>query len=398
MRYLMKLILHYTCLALWCIVPATALAFDYLQVLPAEPLVPTHNPLTHQKIALGKQLFFDKRLSIHQSLSCNDCHNLFLGGDNDEARAVGASGLKTRRNVPTLLNIGLQTVYHWDGRFESLEQQAIEHIKDPNVMGINNVSALLKRLTNDKEYQQHFTAAFGETGTSNAINLVNIANALSSFQRSLLTPNSPFDQYLMGNKNALSSAAIRGMTLFNETGCLACHFGVNFAGPAPGPALGLGDGFYELFPNYLGSAYDTSHQLVNDLGRFEFSKDNDERYMWRVPPLRNIALNAPYFHNGSAKTLKEAIIIMAKTQTNKTLSEQEISDIEAFLNSLTGELPQTLRPAQTSSHNTKQNPRASHYGNNSGDKNGGNSDSNSDSNRSDDNNGKMTITVKDLLN
>jgi len=328
------------CLVLVAVIPATALAFDYLQVLPKEPLVPMHNPLTDLKVNLGKRLFFDKRLSRHQTLSCNDCHNLFLGGDNDQQSAVGASGKKSTRNAPTLLNIGFQTVYHWDGRFKSLEQQAIEHIKNPDIMGISDFSMLLKRLADDEEYQRYFTKTFG---TKNAINLANIVNALASFQRSLLTPNSPFDRYLQGNKDALSKAAIRGMALFNETGCLACHFGVNFAGPAPGPALGLGDGFYELFPNYLGSSYDTTHKLVDDLGRYEFSKDPDERHMWRVPPLRNIALSAPYFHNGSAKTLRDAIVIMAETQTDSTLSEQGISDIEAFLNSLTGELPKSIK-------------------------------------------------------
>ncbi|NOZ52293.1 MAG: c-type cytochrome [Gammaproteobacteria bacterium] len=338
-----KFAVSYSWLLLLAIMPTAAVAFDYLQVLPTEPLVPKHNPLSNSKIQLGKQLFFDKRLSINQAISCNDCHNIYLGGDNDQPRATGVSGVKSKRNAPTLLNIGFQTVYHWDGRFKSLEQQTIAHIQDADIMGISKSSLLIERLEQDKKYQSGFENAFG---SETPITLTNIAKALSSFERALTTPNSPFDQYLQGNKNTLSHAAIRGMKLFNDTGCLACHFGTNFAGPAPGPAMGLGDGFYELFPNYIGSSYDTSHQLVDDLGRYEFTKQQDEKYMWRVPPLRNIALTAPYFHNGSAKTLKQAIIIMAKTQTNVTLSEQEVTDIEAFLNSLTGELPAILQPTQ----------------------------------------------------
>lgn len=315
-------------------------AFDYLQPLPEKPLIPQDNPLTDAKITLGKKLFFDKRLSQNNKLSCNDCHDLNTGGDNNQATAIGVSGKPTRRNPPTLLNIGLQTVLYWDGRATSLEAQIIDHLKDPHIMGNRDVKELIKKLTEDRDYVKPFMNTFK---SAHAVKMKNIAKALSSFLRALMTPDSPFDRYIKGDKNAISKKAQRGIKIFNDTGCLACHFGVNFAGPAPGPALGMGDGFYELFPNNLGSKYDKSHKLTEDLGRYEFSKDPGEKYMWRVPPLRNIALTAPYFHNGSANTLEEAVMIMAKTQTDKVLSKDEIEAVVEFLKSLTGKKPVVLK-------------------------------------------------------
>jgi cytochrome c peroxidase len=316
-----------------------AAAFDYLQPLPDKPLVPENNPLSADKIALGKKLFFDKRLSASNTLSCNDCHNLSEGGDNNQASAIGDSGQPTRRNPPTLLNIGLQTVLYWDGRSKNLEEQTVDHLQDPHIMGNTDDTALIERLSKDSDYVKSFMNTFK---SAHGVQLKNIAKALASFQRSLMTPDSPFDQFIKGDKKAISKKAQRGIQVFNDTGCLACHFGVNFAGPAPGPAMGMGDGFYELFPNNLGSKYDKSHKLIDDLGRYHFSKDPGEKYMWRVPPLRNIALTAPYFHNGSAKTLEEAVTIMAKTQTDKVLTKDEIAAVVEFLKSLTGKMPVTI--------------------------------------------------------
>lgn len=316
---------------------ARAAAFDYFQALPEQPLIPEDNPLTMDKIKLGKKLFFDKRLSGNNLFSCNDCHS-FLG-DKKPAVATGASGKPGTRNPPTLLNIGLQTVLYWDGRSTSLEAQAVNHLLDPDVMGNPDSKSLIERLSKDSYYVKTFMKTFN---SAHALKIDNVAKALASFQRALMTPNSPFDRYIKGDEFAISVKAKKGMQLFNDTGCLACHFGVNFAGPAPGPAMGMGDGFYELFPNNLGSSYDKSHKLTEDLGRYEFSNDPGEKYMWRVPPLRNIALTAPYFHNGSAKTLREAVEIMAKTQTDKVLKPEEVDAIVEFLKSLTGETPAIL--------------------------------------------------------
>ncbi len=325
-------------LALFCM-PLPAQAFDYFQPLPKQVPVPKDNPLTKAKIELGKKLFFDARLSRENSHSCNTCHNVKTRGTDAHALSPGANGQPTRRNAPTLWNIGFQTVLFWDGRAKSLEEQFKQHSVDAQITGYAEPGALLNRLRSIPGYVAEFKNVFGS-----AITLDNAAQAVASFERSLLTPNSRFDRYLRGDKTALNAQELRGKEEFRNVECLSCHFGVNFAGPAPGPALQMGDGFYELFPNHPGSAYDTSHRIADDLGVFEFDHDPAHQRLWRVPPLRNIALTAPYFHNGSARTLEDAVRIMAKVQLQKELSDQQVADIVAFLNSLTGVLPNITPP------------------------------------------------------
>ncbi len=318
----------------------SALAFDYLQTLPEQPPIPVNNPQSSQKIALGKRLFFDNRLlGVNSKISCNSCHNLKEGGDDNRALSLGQDGKTSQRSAPSLWNIGFQTVLYWDGRAISLEAQTLDHLRDPVISHWPHIGALVDHLNQSTSYQRAFRNAFpDDKNTFNGISGMNIARAISSFERSLLARNSPFDRYIAGDKSALSASAQRGIQAFNDAGCLACHFGANFAGPAPGPALKMGDGFYELFPNNLGSSYEQQYGLVKDLGRFEFTGNPDERFMWRVPPLRGIALTAPYFHNGSVASLEEAIRVMGKVQFNKNLSAKDVRDISAFLHSLTGEL------------------------------------------------------------
>lgn len=321
------------------------LAFDYLQTLPEQPPIPTDNPQSPQKIALGQRLFFDAGLlGVASKISCNSCHNLTEGGDDNRALSLGQAGKTTQRSAPSLWNIGFQTVLYWDGRAISLESQTLDHLRDPIISQWPHIGALVDQLNQSLDYQQAFRTAFPEDKyLLNGISGENIAKALSSFQRSLLARGSAFDRYIAGDKSAISASAKRGIQAFNDAGCLACHFGANFAGPAPGPALKMGDGFYELFPNNLGSDYEQKYRLTADEGRFESTGDPGERFMWRVPPLRGIALTAPYFHNGSVATLEEAIRVMGKVQFNKALSTDTVKDIHAFLHSLTGKLEQAKK-------------------------------------------------------
>lgn len=340
MRFVHRLIPGLT-LSVWLACPPLAFAFDYLQQLPESPPVPSDNPLSPQKIALGKKLFFDpKFLGTNSKLSCNSCHNLAEGGDDNQAQSIGQGGQRTLRSSPTLWNIGFQTVLYWDGRSISHEGQILDHLRDATIATWANIGELVTALEHSRDYQQAFALAYPQE--SSPISGENIAKAIASFERTLLATNSAFDHYMAGDKSALSASAIRGIQAFNESGCLACHFGANFAGPAPGPALKMGDGFYELFPNNLGSRFDKKYALTKDLGRFAYTGDPGERYMWRVPPLRNIALTAPYFHNGAVTTLEEAVRVMGKTQFNKDLSDETVKDITAFLKSLTGELSQQV--------------------------------------------------------
>ncbi len=327
---------------LFCLMPAAG-AFEHYQPLPGQPPLPADNPPNPAKAALGQRLFFDRHLLGEGSpLSCNSCHDLASGGDDGQALSRGQHGHRTARNTPTLWNIGFQTVLYWDGRAPSLEGQLLDHLRDPTISRAPNLGATIDWLLAEPGYRRAFARAFpGEDPVTGD----NLARALADFLRTLLTPDSPFDRYLGGERSALTSEARRGMQLFEDTGCLSCHFGVNMAGPAPGPAMGLGDGFYELFPNHLGSAYDRRYGIADDLGRFAYTGNPWERYMWRVPPLRNIAETAPYFHNGSVATLDEAIRVMAKTQLRLTLPEKDVQAIEAFLRSLTGRmvLPEEMR-------------------------------------------------------
>lgn len=336
---------HFYGLALLCLFPAMpTLAFDYLQSLPEKPPIPADNPQTAAKIALGKRLFFDTTLlGADSKLSCNSCHQLAQGGDDNRALSIGQNGKSSLRSAPSLWNIGFQTVLYWDGRAINLEAQTLDHLRNPTISSWPNIGALVQGLDQSSSYRKAFSEAFpADKENFHAISGNNIARAISSFERTLLASNSAFDRYIAGDESAISDSAKRGIQAFNDAGCLACHFGSNFAGPAPGPALKMGDAFYELFPNNLGSHYDQQYHLVDDLGRFSYTGDPEERYMWRVPPLRNIALTAPYFHNGAVDTLEEAIRVMGKTQFNKQLSDGVVRDIAAFLRSLTGEIQQDL--------------------------------------------------------
>jgi len=314
-------------------------AFDYWQALPNSPIVPENNPQSVEKISLGKHLFFDPRLSINGDVSCNSCHNLALGGDDDGA-AMKMKGRKIKRSAPSLWNVGYMSTYFWDSRATSLENQAKEHLLDPNIMAMENEQILVNRLNSIPGYQSLFTNAFKKE----KIDLTRIAMALASFQRSLIVPDSRADQFIQGNKSALTAKEQRGYHLFQEQGCLSCHFGTNFAGPAPGPGLKMGDGFFELYPTIRGSLYEEKYDMISDLGRFHVTLDPEHKLMWRVPSLRNIADSAPYFHNNAVNDLHEAVRVMNRVQFNYPITESQVDDIVSFLQTLTGIYPKIDLP------------------------------------------------------
>jgi cytochrome c peroxidase len=315
------------------------MAFDVLQPLPNDPIIPSDNPLSKEKIALGKQLFFDRRLSKNGQVSCMSCHNLAAGGDDDGAAKHISSG-RLKRSAPSVWNAAYMSTYYWDARATSLEAQTIDHLLDPEVMGMDK-KLLQNRLSKIPGYKTAFAQTFR---TTKGVLLEDVAKAIASFERSLKTPDSAFDRYIRGDKNAISERAKRGLKIYTDIGCLSCHFGVNFSGPAPGPALKMGDGFYELFPNHLGSEYDKKYGLTDDVGRYLITLQRTDIHMWRVPPLRNIALTAPYFHNGSVAQLEEAVRVMAWVQLKTRLNDQDVNDIVAFLKTLTGKIPEVALP------------------------------------------------------
>ncbi len=307
-----------------------ALALD---AIPDSVPTPADNPISSAKIELGKQLFFDPRLSIDGTVSCNSCHNVMASGADNRPTSVGVDGQRGGRNAPTVWNAALLTTQFWDGRAATLEDQAKGPPLNPIEMGMPNAQAVVDRLESIPGYKAQFDAIFG------AVSYDNMAKAIASYERTLITTNSPFDRYMKGDKTAVSDKAIKGMTRFDTIGCSGCHNGVNFAGPA----LATGTGFFQKFPifnNPLIAKYD----LAKDKGRYEVTKESADINTWRVPGLRNIATTAPYFHNGSVNSLDEAVRVMAASQLDKKLSDAEISEIVAFLESLTGEFPTQTMP------------------------------------------------------
>ncbi len=290
-------------------------------------------------IRLGELLFHDPRISGDHTISCNTCHDITKGaaGMDGVPVSIGIGRQKGGRNAPTVWNAKFLSVQFWDGRADSLKEQAKGPITNPVEMGMDTHEVAVGRIRGIPGYKPYFRDAFG---SEDAIDIENIATAIAKFEETLVTLNSPYDKYKAGDESALSKEALAGLQTFNSVGCIACHSGDHFAGPE----LPLGTGFYQKFPMFPGSNYEKKYNLSKDPGRFEVTQKPEDRNMWRVPQLRNIARTAPYFHNGSVKTLPEAVRVMAKTQLNRTLTPQEVTQIVAFLHSLNGEIPYLEAP------------------------------------------------------
>ncbi|MCK5662754.1 MAG: c-type cytochrome [Thiotrichaceae bacterium] len=331
---------------IFCCVISLPVYAGQWEALPETPPIPVDNPQTAAKIKLGKTLFFDPRLSSTGTISCNSCHNVMLGGEDNRPVSVGVEGQKGGRSAPTVWNSAFLSVQFWDGRAPTLEAQAKGPVTNPIEMGMKDWDVTMAQLKLIPGYAAMFDAAF--LCEQNPMTADNTAKAIAAYERTLITPNSPYDRYVKGDKTALSKQQVSGMKTFAEIGCTACHIGANFSGP-PMP---MGIGWFLKFPSFVGSEYDEKYRLMADLGRYEATKKEADKHVWRVPTLRNISLTAPYFHNGAVKTLAEAVRVMAKTQLNKNLSNTEVQDIVAFLKGLTGEFPEQTMPRLPASPGT----------------------------------------------
>jgi cytochrome c peroxidase len=308
-----------------------------LDALPAKVPMPAENPNTPAKVELGKKLYFDTRLSANNTVSCNSCHNVQGNGDDGAPTSTGIHGQKGGRSAPTVWNSAFLSVQFWDGRAATLEDQAKGPLTNPIEMGMKDHDAVIEKVKNIPGYVQEFEKAFGK---KNPVTIDNLAKAIAAFERTLVTRNSPVDRYLQGDKKALTDQQVRGMNLVQSVGCVACHMGPNYAGPA----LPVGTGFYQKFPMFPDSTLEKKYGFSKDLGRFEVTKKDTDKNFWRVPTWRNVARTAPYFHNGSVATLDEAVRVMAKTQLNRSLKDDEVKDIVSFLEGLNGEYPKIAAP------------------------------------------------------
>lgn len=304
--------------------------------LPDHAAAPADNPTTPAKVELGKMLFFDPRLSSTGTVSCASCHNVMEGGDDHRPTSMGVHGLKGGRNAPTVWNAAFLSVQFWDGRAASLEDQAKGPITNPVEMGMASLDLAVDRIRAIEGYVPWFEHAFGAP----TIDVDTIAKAIAAYERTLITPGSAYDRYAAGDKSALTEQQQRGMETFAGSGCIACHSGANFSGPD----RPQGSGFFMKFPTFPDSPYVAKYALDQDPGREQSTGDASDRHFWRVPTLRNLVYTAPYFHNGSVKSLPEAARVMASTQLNKSLSDAEANDIAAFLGALTGPFPEQSMP------------------------------------------------------
>ena len=286
--------------------------------LPVNANLPGFTPSSTQ-IALGKKLFLDKRLSLAKDISCNSCHKLDGFGVDNEATSAGHKGQRGNRNSPTVYNAALHFAQFWDGRAADVEAQALGPVQNPVEMAMPSEAVVLERLQADSEYVKLFKEAFPNEAAP--VTFVNMGRAIGAFERQLLTP-SRFDDYLNGDKTALTDAELKGMMTFKNAGCMACHNGAT-----------LGGGMYQKLG--LVKPYPTT-----DLGRYEVTKNEADKYFFKVPSLRNIEKTGPYFHDGSIKTLDQAVKTMGEYQLGRTFTDAEVAEIVTFLRSLTGRIPQ----------------------------------------------------------
>ena len=283
---------------------------------PLPDAMPGSESDTPERIALGKKLYFEKRLSINDTQSCASCHRLengFAGVDNLPT-SPGARGEQGTRNSPTVLNSGWQDSQFWDGRAEDLVEQAKGPILNPIEMGMPDEQTVEKKIRGIAEYRKEFARAFR---SKPVITYQKIAEAIAAFERTLITP-SRFDDFMKGDADALTKQEQRGLETFLKVDCKSCHDGKLIGGETYEP---------------LGKEHPYENQ--DDQGIYMLTKDETDRMFFKVAPLRNVALTAPYFHDGKIKTLDEAVRKMGKLQLDVELTDQQVSDITAFLKTLT---------------------------------------------------------------
>jgi len=294
-------------------------------VAAQEPITPIEpvKEINLAMVELGKKLYFDPRLSKSGFISCNSCHNLSMGGTDNLKTSIGHNWQQGPINAPTVLNSSLNVAQFWDGRAADLKEQAGGPIANPGEMAFTHTLAL-EVLESIPAYVTEFTRVFGP----DCINIDQVTEAIAEFEKTLVTPNSRFDQWLLGDTRAISAQELAGYQLFKSSGCVACHMG---------PAVG-GTSFQKMG---LVSPYETKNDAQGLAG--VTGKDAD-RFKFKVPTLRNVDMTYPYFHDGEAATMDEAVDIMGRLQLGRKFEQADIDQIVAFLKTLTGEQPSFVLP------------------------------------------------------
>ncbi|OZI53608.1 cytochrome-c peroxidase [Bordetella genomosp. 5] len=315
-------------LALWA---GQAMSASQEPIQPIEPVV-IKEP---EKVELGKMLFFDPRLSRSGAISCNSCHNLAMGGSDNLKASIGHQWQMGGINSPTVLNSSMNIAQFWDGRAKDLREQAGGPIANPAEMASSHEVAV-QVLNSIPGYRSEFKRVFGKDG----ITIDEVTSALAAFEETLVTPNSRFDKWLKGDKNALTVRELAGYQLFKNSGCVACHNGA---------AVG-GNSFQKMG---LVSPYVTDNKAE---GRAGVTGQDADRFNFKVPTLRNVALTYPYFHDGEAATLTQAVDVMGRLQLGRTFTDEENGQIVAFLKTLTGDQPVIQYPVLPPSEDDTPRP------------------------------------------
>jgi len=320
---------------------ATALALSLATAFGAQAAEEPIKPITPAKVTdaglveLGKKLYFDTRLSKSGFISCNSCHNLSMGGTDNLKTSIGHNWQKGPINAPTVLNSSLNLAQFWDGRAKDLKAQAGGPIANPGEMAFTHELAV-EVLQSIPGYVAEFKAVFGR----DKVSIDEVTKAIAAFEETLVTPNSRFDKWLKGDKKALNATELAGYQLFKDSGCPACHNGA---------AVG-GNSFQKMG---VVSAYKATSPAE---GRVAVTKDEADRFNFKVPTLRNVELTYPYFHDGEATTLPQAVDVMGRIQLGKQFSAEENAKIVAFLKTLTGEQPSFKLPILPPSSDTTPRP------------------------------------------
>jgi len=312
----------------WCADDTMKRAQGLFKPVPAKAPVQKNNPATPAKVDLGKKLYFDPRLSASQLISCNTCHNVGLGGGDLQETSIGHGWQKGPRNAPTVLNAVFNIAQFWDGRAEDLKAQAKGPVQASVEMN-NKPEQTVSTLKSIPGYQPLFRKSF--PGEKDPITFDNMAKAIEVFEATLITADSPFDHYLKGDRKALNVREEKGLALFMDKGCVACHGGVNVGGSG-------------YFP--FGVVEKPSEEIrpASDTGRFKVTNTSSDNYVFRSPSLRNVAITQPYFHSGKVWSLKEAVTVMGTVQLGFKVTDSEADLIVAFLQTLTGKQPKVDYP------------------------------------------------------
>ncbi|MDR3392897.1 MAG: cytochrome-c peroxidase [Sulfuriferula sp.] len=301
---------------------------------PIQPITPA-KITKPAMVELGKKLFFDPRLSKSGFISCNSCHNLSMGGSDNLKTSIGDHWHQGPINAPTVLNSSMSLAQFWDGRAADLKAQAGGPIANPGEMGFTH-ALVVEMLESIPAYQVEFKQVFG----TDKIDIDKVTTAIAEFEKTLVTPNARFDKWLKGDKKAITTYELAGYKLFKDSGCVACH---------NGPDVG-GNSFQKMG---LVEAYKTTNPAE---GRMGVTGKDADRFKFKVPSLRNVELTYPYFHDGAANTLSEAVTTMGRVQLGKQFTPEETAKIVAFLKTLTGDQPNFKLPILPPSSDTTPRP------------------------------------------